>query len=202
MSILLKTIILFQNIIYCDSISSTFFNLHGMKQIGIIGPNKSICSEELYNFGVQLGQQIAGEDNVIICGGRGGFMEAVCKGAKSSIHTFNGQTIGVLPSDTPEKANPFVDVVIPTGMGIARNMIIINAADIIIAAGGGAGTLSEIAFAWQKRKTVLCLTTFGGWSKQLANTSLDARARGLLVPVSSIHQILEYIENGKSVNVS
>jgi len=164
-----------------------------MKKIGIIGPNTPVCSEELYDFGVELGREIASPDRLIICGGRGGFMEAVCRGIKESPDTFPTQTIGILPENTDEKANPYIDIAIPTGIGLARNLIIINSADIIIAAGGGAGTLSEIAFAWQRNKRVLCITAYGGWASELAGKDLDKRAKGLLIPVSDIEEIRSYL---------
>lgn len=167
-----------------------------MKKIGIIGPNNKMCSKELYDFGVQLGRQIATKDRTFVCGGLGGFMEAVCKGVKLSPDTFNGQTVGILPDDTTDNANPFIDTAVATGQGIARNIIIVRTADIIIAAGGGAGTLSEIAFAWQLEKTVLCLTNFEGWAKELAGKNLDVRQNGLLIPVNSIDEILKHLENG------
>jgi uncharacterized protein (TIGR00725 family) len=108
--------------------------------------------------------------------------------------TFNGQTIGILPEDTSTEANPFIDVTIPTGIGIARNIVIINTADIIIAAGGGSGTLSELAFAWQKGKTVLCLSQFGGWASELAGKDIDNRNKGLLVKVETIEEIISQLE--------
>src|SRR5690606_30672746 len=144
------------------------------------------CNKELYDFGVQLGRRIATKDRTFVCGGLGGFMEAVCKGVKLSPNTFNGQTVGILPDDTSYNANPFIDTAVATGQGIARNIIIVRTADIIIAAGGGAGTLSEIAFAWQLEKKVLCVTLFEGWAKELAGKNLDDRQNGLLIPVSSI----------------
>jgi uncharacterized protein (TIGR00725 family) len=155
-----------------------------------------MCSKELYDFGVQLGRQIATKDRTFVCGGLGGFMEAVCKGVKQSPETFKGQTIGILPDDTADSVNPFIDTAIPTGQGIARNIIIVRTADIIIAASGGAGTLSEIAFAWQLKKKVLCLTTFEGWAKELAGKNLDDRHNGLLIPVNSINDIIKYLDNG------
>jgi uncharacterized protein (TIGR00725 family) len=160
-----------------------------MKKIGIIGPNNKMCSKKLYDFGVQLGRQIATKDRTFVCGGLGGFMEAVCKGVKQSPETFNGQTLGILPEDTTDSANPFIDTAVATGQGIARNIIIVRTADIIIAAGGGAGTLSEIAFAWQLDKKVLCVTLFDGWAKELAGRNLDERKTDLLIPVSSIEEI-------------
>jgi uncharacterized protein (TIGR00725 family) len=164
-----------------------------MKRISFIGPNTENCSAELYDFGVELGRAVATPDRVIICGGRGGFMEAVCRGAKESEGTFPGQTIGILPEYSAANANRWVDIPIPTGIGLARNSIIINSADIIIAAGGGSGTLSEIAFAWQHNKRVLCVTTFGGWAATLAGNNLDARYSGLLIPVTSIEEIMNFL---------
>lgn len=167
-----------------------------MKNIGIIGPNNKMCSRELYDFGVQLGQQIATKDRIFVCGGLGGFMEAVCKGIKLSPDTFKGQTVGILPDDTSENANPYIDTAVATGTGIARNLIIVKTAEIIIAAGGGAGTLSEIAFAWQLKKKVLCVTQFDGWAKELAGKNLDDRQNGLLIPVNNIDEILKHLDNG------
>lgn len=164
-----------------------------MIKVGIIGPNKSMCSQQLYDFGLQLGKLIATKDRTIVCGGLGGFMEAVCQGTKQSLNTFDGQTIGILPDGHAEMANPYIDIAMPTGIGIARNLIIVQSADIIIAAGGGAGTLSEIAFAWQLRKKVLCVTQFEGWAKNLAGKNLDKRQKGLLIPVSSIVEIEEQL---------
>ncbi len=169
-------------------------------KIAIIGPNTSLCSPELYAFGVELGRQLAKKGRIFICGGMGGWMEAVCKGVKQSTETWDGQTVGILPGETPEAANPYIDLVIPTGMGIARNIVIVNTADILIAAGGGAGTLSEIAFAWQKKKPVLCLTHFGGWAASLADTELDARQEGLLVGVDSIEAVEAYLNRSFPLN--
>jgi predicted Rossmann-fold nucleotide-binding protein len=142
-----------------------------MKKIGIIGPNKSMCDQKLYEFGVHLGRQTATNARTFVCGGLGGFMEAVCKGVKQSPDTFNGQTIGILPDAVTDNVNAYIDIPIATG----------------------AGTLSEIAFAWQQKKTVLCVTLFDGWSKELAGRNLDNRANGLLIPVNSIDEINQFL---------
>jgi len=163
-------------------------------KIGLIGPNTSGCSAELYQFGVKLGNSISSKNRIFFCGGAGGFMEAVSKGLKSSDSTYSGQTIGILQSDNSKNANEYIDIAIPTGIGIARNIILINTSDIIISAGGGAGTLSEIAFAWQKKKVVLCVTKFGGWAEELAGVDLDKRTKGLLIPQKSISDIINYLK--------
>ncbi|HRZ41727.1 MAG TPA: TIGR00725 family protein [Bacteroidales bacterium] len=169
-------------------------------KIGIIGPGRELCSEPLYNFGVELGRQLATPGRVFVCGGLGGFMEAVCNGVKQSLHTFHGQTLGFLPGTDRNAANPYIDVAVPTGMGLARNLLIVQTAEILIAAGGGAGTLSEIAFAWQSGKKVLCITCFEGWAKELAGRNLDDRFHGLLVPVVSIEEVNEVLRQIESVS--
>jgi uncharacterized protein (TIGR00725 family) len=157
-----------------------------MKFIGIIGPNGLNCSPSLYKFGVELGRALSHPGRFIVCGGHDGFMEAVCRGARQSIHNFPGQTIGILPGEDPAQANQWVDIPIVTGMGEARNIVIVNTADIVIAAGGGAGTLSELGFALKKNKKVLCITGFGGWAEKL---SIE---KGFTA-VHSIDELLEYL---------
>jgi uncharacterized protein (TIGR00725 family) len=93
---------------------------------------------------------------VLVCGGLGGVMEAACRGAKEAGAT----TIGILPGTDRADANPFVDVAVPTGLGEARNALVVRAADALIAVGGGYGTLSEIAFALKAGKRV---TGLGTW---------------------------------------
>jgi len=90
-----------------------------------------------------VGRALAEAGAVLICGGRGGVMEAACRGAKSA----GGLTIGVLPGTSRGEANPYVDIPIVTGIGEARNAIITRTAQAVIAIGGSYGTLSEIAFA-------------------------------------------------------
>lgn len=166
-----------------------------IKNIVVIGPNRSLCNPQIFSFGRDLGEALSKFQATIMCGGREGFMEAVCQGVKESQHSFMGQTVGIMPESNSECANPYVDIAISTGVGIARNVILINSADIIIAVSGGAGTLSELAFAWQQKKMVLCVTRFDGWAKELAGNDLDQRTSGLFVPVSSIEEIIEQIKH-------
>jgi uncharacterized protein (TIGR00725 family) len=90
-----------------------------------------------------IGRALAEAGAVLICGGRGGVMEAACQGAKAA----GGVTIGILPGTDRRKANPYVDIPIVTGIGVARNAIIARTAQVAVAIGGSYGTLSEIAFA-------------------------------------------------------
>ena len=122
--------------------------------IAVIGAGE--CDEEVYNQATELGQLLGESDFAVICGGLGGVMEAVCKGAKS----VNGTTIGVLPGNESDEANEYIDIPIATGMGIGRNIILIRSAKAIIAVNGKYGTLSEIAYALQLNKPVIGLNTW------------------------------------------
>ncbi len=83
-------------------------------------------------------------------------MEAACRGAREA----GGTTVGILPGSDRDEANEFVDVAIPTGLGEARNALVVRAADALIAVGGGHGTLSEIALALKAGKPVAGLGTW------------------------------------------
>jgi len=109
----------------------------------------------------EVGRLIAKSGAILVCGGRGGVMEAACQGAVEE----KGLTIGILPSENIREANRFVKIPIATGMGISRNLIIVNTAQVLIAIAGQYGTLSEIAFALQSGKSVIGLkswTTISG----------------------------------------
>ena len=123
--------------------------------IGVIGESRfSDAAHEALAEGV--GRSIAAAGCALICGGLGGVMEAACRGARAE----GGMTIGILPGSDRQEANPFVDVAVATGMGQARNAIIVLTADALIAIGGGYGTLSEIGFALRHGKPVIGLRTW------------------------------------------
>ncbi len=103
-----------------------------------------------------VGRVLALGGATLVCGGRGGVMEAACRGARSA----GGLTVGILPGDDASAANPFVDVVIATGLGEARNAIVARAARAVVAIGGRYGTLSEIAFALKRGLPVVGINTW------------------------------------------
>ncbi|MCK9276780.1 MAG: TIGR00725 family protein [Methanoculleus sp.] len=121
-------------------------------QIAVIG--RGDCSDEEYAAAETIGRLIAGNRATVCCGGLGGVMEAVCRGAKEG----GGTTVGILP-DTGD-GNAYLDVVVRTGMGHARNVVLVHSADAVIAVGGGYGTLSEIAVALKIGKPVFGLATW------------------------------------------
>ena len=102
------------------------------------------------------GRQLARQGAIVICGGEGGVMEAACKGAKAE----GGLTVGILPGDNRNTANPYVIIPILTGIGAARNVIVVKSAQAVIAIGGGYGTLSEISFALKNQIPVIGLNTW------------------------------------------
>ena len=123
--------------------------------IAVIGAGE--CDKKIYHLAYNTGSLLGEHGHSIICGGLGGVMEAVCKGAKSS----GGHTIGILPGDDPGQANPYIDFPVATGMGIGRNIIIVRSASLVVAINGKYGTLSEIAFALNEGKRVAGI---GTWS--------------------------------------
>ena len=119
--------------------------------MAVIGPG-----DEPTVAAAEVGRLLAERGAVVVCGGRGGAMEAACRGAKEA----DGLTVGILPGADRSDANPFVDVVLPTGLGEARNALVVGAADVVIAIGGGYGTLSEIALALKAGKRVIGVGTW------------------------------------------
>ena len=104
----------------------------------------------------EVGRELARQGAILVCGGLGGVMEAACRGASSQ----GGVTIGILPGDSPQAANPYVQIPIVTGMGYARNVSVVKSAQAVIAVGGNYGTLSEIAHALQSGIPVIGLNTW------------------------------------------
>jgi len=112
-----------------------------MRIVSVIGSSSS--NEEEYETAYYVGRELAKRGIVVVCGGRTGVMEAVCKGAKEE----GGLTIGIMPSYDGHEANPYVDIKINTGMNWNRNPIVVATGDMVVAIGGHWGTLSEIAYA-------------------------------------------------------
>lgn len=111
----------------------------------------------------------------VMTGGLSGVMEAALRGAHESSKYREGDTIGLLPRLDPAAANRWADIVIATGLDHARNTLVANA-DAVIAVGGGAGTLSEIAFAWMFKRLIVAVRGLG-WADRVADQRIDARPR-------------------------
>jgi uncharacterized protein (TIGR00725 family) len=152
-----------------------------MRQITVIGSGSDI-SKEVWDMAEELGRGIAKRGAVLICGGKGGVMEAVCKGAKQE----GGLTVGILPG-TADEANRYVDIRIVTEMGDARNAINVKSGDSIIVVCGGAGTLSEIGMALKARKKVIALKSSGGVASLLADAIIDGQK---IISANSVEEAL------------
>ena len=122
--------------------------------IAVIGG--STCSADAAQVAEAVGRRLASRGVALVCGGLGGVMEAACRGAKSA----GGLTVGILPGDDRRSANPHVDIPVVTGMGHARNAIVVKTAQAVIAIDGSYGTLSEIALALQNGIAVIGLGTW------------------------------------------
>jgi uncharacterized protein (TIGR00725 family) len=154
------------------------------KTIGVIGAGA--CDEATAAMAYEVGQGIAKAGYTLICGGLGGVMEAACRGACDA----GGLTVGILPGDTVAAANPYVKIPIATGLGIARNVIIVRSSRVLIAVSGGPGTLSEIAFALQLRVPVVSVKSFS-----ISEEVIQARD-----PEHALQRALEFAERPTGAN--
>ncbi len=136
--------------------------------IAVVGA--SSCDAQIAQIAEDVGRGLAHSGAILVCGGLGGAMEAACRGAKA----VGGTTIGILPGDDRLDANAFVDVAVATGMGEARNAVIVRTADALIAIGGEFGTLSEIALALKMGKPVVGIDT---WELEKGGHRSDAILR-------------------------
>jgi uncharacterized protein (TIGR00725 family) len=114
------------------------------------------ATQEELSIAEETGRLLAQRRAIVVCGGLGGIMEAVCRGASSA----GGITIGILPGNNPGSANPYVKIPIPTGLGEARNAIVATSSDALIAISGRLGTLSEIALALRSGIPVIGIETW------------------------------------------
>ncbi len=113
------------------------------KIVSVIGGRN--CTDEVEQLTLNLGKRLANVVDILVCGGLSGVMKAICQGFKVG----GGLTVGIIPSYNKEDSNEFVDIAIPTGMGLARNVLVVKSADVVVALPGEAGTLSEIAYCLQ-----------------------------------------------------
>ncbi len=120
--------------------------------IGVIGAGQ--CNHASEMLAEKVGRAIAEQGAILVCGGLGGVMRAAAKGAKAA----GGQTLGILPGDDKTKANEYIDFAIATGIGEARNIVIIKTADAVVALPGKYGTLSEMAFCMKIGRPLVSLS--------------------------------------------
>jgi uncharacterized protein (TIGR00725 family) len=124
--------------------------------IAVIGGE--ICGEEALKTAEAVGREIARRGATLVCGGRGGVMEAACRGAREE----GGHTVGILPGRGREDSPPnqYVDFPVFTGMGFARNIMVVLSGEAVIAIDGSFGTLSELSFALIHDRPVIGMDTW------------------------------------------
>jgi uncharacterized protein (TIGR00725 family) len=146
--------------------------MHMPKQIVSVIGGRS-CNAEVEQIAHKLGKKLSKVVDTLCCGGLSGVMLAICKGFKAG----KGTTIGIIPGYDKGDANKFVDIAIPTGMGLARNVLVVKSADVVIALPGEAGTLSEIAYCLQFGIPVISLKSWDIPGVMKANTVEEAIAK-------------------------
>jgi len=132
--------------------------------VAVVGTGEATPAVEVEAEAV--GRLLAERGVVVVCGGLGGVMAAACRGAKAA----GGVTVGILPGADRRGANRWVDVAVATGMGEARNAVVVRTADAVLAVSGGYGTLSEIALALRLGRPVV---TLGSWDIEGAHGAED-----------------------------
>src|SRR6266849_3357926 len=172
-------------------------NFKRQVQVLVIGSDGDHCPSSLYETAREVGGLVAARGAVLVTGGLGGVMEAACRGAKER----GGTVVGIIPHEDMSYANPYCDIIIPTGMGFSRNYVTAYSADSAIVIGGGAGTYVEALVAYQKGKPIVALKGTGGTADKIADTYLDDRKTVKVLSASSpkdaVDQALELVSNGK-----
>jgi len=171
------------------------------RQILVIGNNTNGCTPKHEKLAYEVGVEIAKSDSVLITGGLGGVMAAASHGA----HDTNGLTVGIIPQDDATMANEFCDIVIPTGIGLARDFLNALTADGVIIVGGGSGTLSEVCAAYMYKKPMVAIRNIKSSVEPYIDGFIDHRENikivGADTPQDAVKKILELIRvshNGDS----
>jgi len=139
-----------------------------MIQIGVIGAGIEIPNV-IYQLAEEVGEELAKNNVIVICGGKGGVMEAVCKGVQNR----TGISIGILPSINPFEANKYVKIKIPTNLGEDRNYIVIQSVQAVICISGSIGTRVEAEYALKRGVPLITIPNTGGTSKEITDEFPD-----------------------------
>ncbi len=139
-----------------------------MLQIGVIGSG-DVINDQIYHITEEVGEEIAKRNAILVCGGKGGVMEAACKGCQK----VSGISIGILPSGDPSEANAFVKIKIPTNLGENRNYIIIQSVQAVICISGSAGTRMEAEYALKRGIPLITIPITGGTAKEITKEFPD-----------------------------
>jgi len=158
-----------------------------LPRVGVLGP--SSCTPPVREMAWRVGQCIARSGAILVCGGGRGVMEAAARGAKEA----GGVTVGILPGASAAEANPYIDLPIVTGLGNARNVVNVLTSQVVIAVGGAAGTLSEIALALKCGTPVIGLRT---WQLQAPEDQPAPEIHAATTPEEAVELALRLIPPG------
>lgn len=159
--------------------------------MAIVGSGTSLSNPTIESVAEQLGLLAVDAGFRVATGGLGGVMHAASRGARRSDRHHDGSVLAVVPSYDRQSATEHADIVIATGQQIARNVVLVASADVVVAVGGGAGTLSEMAIAWQLDKPIIALAQTGGWADKLAGKPIDRRSDATVHQASSARAAIE-----------
>ena len=159
-----------------------------MKQVAVIGDAEATAAA--LAWAEALGRGIGERGWALISGGRDGIMEAASRGCRAG----GGIVVGILPTGDDSSGNDECHILLPTGMGWTRNSLTALAGDAVVAIGGRAGTLCEIAYAWSYGKPIIAATGLGGWSDRLAGSAIDDRRADRLLPAADPATALKLLE--------
>jgi len=169
--------------------------------IAVIGDNAIPKGGIKEQIATAVGTALIDAGYRIQTGGMGGVMQAVSIGARSSKHYQEGDLIAMIPSFDKQESNHLADIIIPTGLDINRASLVANA-DFVVAIGGGAGTLAEIASAWMLMRPIAAFSNVEGWSKQVAGTALDHRQRydfeDVIFDVTNVPELIAIIHTHRT----
>lgn len=145
----------------------------------------------------ELGRALVDVGFRVATGGLGGIMDAALHGARSSPRYREGDTLAFLPAYGEAGVSPAADIVLRTGLQHARNVVMVASADVVLAIGGRAGTLTELALAWELSRPVIVVGTAPGWATELAGRTLDDRrtdkVHGPLAALEAAHLARELV---------
>jgi len=159
--------------------------------LAIVGGNQA--SNQEYQLAKDLGKVLASYPIHLICGGKTGIMEAVAQGFQEAPER-KGIILGIMPGEDKSEANPYLDMVLPTGLGLLRNGLIARSCDAMIAIGGGSGTLSELVMAWHENKPLAILGA-SGWYQALSGQKIDQRQAENIQGFKTLEDIMPWIKS-------
>lgn len=156
--------------------------------VAVVGAGRA--DERLREHARDVGAAIAAVGAGVVCGGLDGVMEAACRGAAEQTGNARARTVAILPGDDPAAANPWVEISVATGLGQARNVLVVLSAQAVVAVGGGAGTLSEIGHAAKAGRPLAAYLPAGGPGAQLAR---DPEAAVRVEPIPDLAELERWL---------